>query len=147
MRHQRFDLQTSEGALLWMLKKKMIVRRSTKDPETFARVNGFTLSSAMSSQIGSNLVKLLGKAATSRNGSMSKITVRDAFLTATIGAVLAAGQTKLNEEEMMRCANIILALLPIDRLEKAGINRKRLKTLASDKHLVAKVLQVCSGPS
>jgi hypothetical protein len=137
-----FEIQTPEGALLWMLNQNMIVTSSTKDPETLATIRGYLLSESLQEKIGSNLVRLFAKATSRGNGGMGKVTVRDAFLTATIGAVLEVGQVSLSEEEMMRCANIILAFLPMERLEKAGIAKKPLRSLAHDRFLVGKIRRI-----
>ena len=140
-----FQTQTSEGALGWMLSNNMIFRTSSKDPETLATVHGYVLSDELGEKMGSNLVKLFAKATRSRNGRVKNVTVRDAFLTAAIGAILEMGKIALSEKEMMLCANIILALLPFGRLEKAGITEKPLRNLAHDRSLVGKIRQVCSA--
>ena len=139
-----FEIQTPEGALLWMLNHDMIVTSSTKDPETLATVRGYLLTQSLQEKIGSNLVRLFAKATSKGKVALGSVTVRDAFLTATIGAVLEMGQVSLNEEEMIRCANIILAFLPMGRLEKAGIARKPLRSLAHDRFLVGKIRRIIS---
>ena len=79
-----FDTKTSEGALHWMLNQSIIVRRTAKDPETFATVQGFVLSDQVQDAIGSNLVKLVAKATRRANGEVGSVSIRDAFLTATM---------------------------------------------------------------
>jgi len=138
-----FETNTAKGAMSWMLQRGMIVRSSTKDPETFATIQGYIVSEELRDRIGSNLVRLLGKAA--KGNGMGRVTIRDALLTATMGAVLAIGKTQLSEEEMMQFANIIWALLPFERLETAGVTQKPLRSLARDRRLVGKVMRLCSA--
>jgi hypothetical protein len=145
MIHSAFETETPEGALHWMLSHDMIVRSSIKDPETLARIHGYILSDELREKIGSNMVKLISKAA-SRNGALSKETVRDAFLMATMAAVLEVSAVSLNEEEMTHCANIIMALLPIGRLEEAGVSKKTLRSLTQDRSLVGKIRRICGQP-
>ncbi len=133
---------TTVGALSWMLEQGMIVRRTTKDPETFLPVQGYILSDDMREKIGTNLVKLFGKAA--RGNGLGGVTICDAFITATIAAVLATGKARLSEEEMTLCTNIILTFLSFEKLEAAGIARKPLRNLASDRALVRKFRGFCS---
>lgn len=61
---------------------------------------------------------------------------------AALLAVLAIGRVSLSEEEIMQCANIVLALLPFERLEIAGITRKPLRSLARDRVLVGKIMRL-----
>ncbi len=143
MSRANFETQRTETALLWMLNQNMIVKRSTKDPETFATVNGFLLSDELRGKMGANLVKLFAKVTSRRNDTFNNVSVRDAFLTAAIGAVLEMGQVSLSEEEMMRCANIVMALLPFRHLEREGIASKPLRSLAHDKILVGKIQRAC----
>lgn len=142
MRPAVFKTKTSEGALVWLLDRKMIVKSSTKDPETLAVVRGYILSDGMRERIGSNLVNLFARVTEKRNGGLRNVSLRDALLAATIGAVLELGQTSLSEDEMMRCANIILALLPIERFEEAGIAAKTLRSLSHDRFLVGKIRRI-----
>jgi len=122
-----------------MLQEKMILRKTTKDPETYATVLGFILSDQLRDMIGSNIVKLVAKATKRRNGKAGSVSIRDAFLTATIAAVLEVSKVQLSEVEMMRCANIIFALLPIKRLEEAGLADRPLRTVARDRSSVEKL--------
>ena len=146
-----FIPRTSEGALRWMLDREMIVRRTTKDSETYATVQGFILSDQLRDQIGSNLVKLVARVTQRRNGSVCKVSVRDAFLTATIAAVSVTARARLGDDEMARCCNVAFALLPISRLEEAGLADRSLSTIARSRSSVEKLqrlLQVraCSIP-
>ena len=134
-----FNTRNPEGALQWMLQENMILRRTTKDPETYATVLGFILSDQLRDMIGSNIVKLVAKATRRRDGKASSVSIRDAFLTATIAAVLELSKAQLSEVEMMRCANIIFALLPIKRLEEAGLADRQLRTVARDRASVEKL--------
>jgi len=131
------ETDTPESAIDWMLSQHMILKKSTKDPETFAAVNGYVLSDELREKIGSHLVELFAKS--TRKKSFKDITVRDAFLTATIGATLEIARVQLSEEEMTSCANIIMALLPIERLELEGVAERPLRTLARDRLLVSKI--------
>jgi hypothetical protein len=132
---------TTAGALSWLREQGMIVKQTTKDPETFIPVQGFILSDEMRDKIGSNLVKLFAKAA--RGNGLQGVTIADAFVTSAMAAVLSTGRVKLNEDEMTLCANIILTFLPFEKLEAAGIARKPLRRLASDKALVRKFRNLC----
>ncbi len=126
-----------------MLEQGMIVRRTTKNSETFIPVQGYILSDDLREKIGTNLVKLFGKAA--RGNGLDGVTIGDAFITATIAAVLATGKVSLSEEEMMLCTNIILTFLPFEKLQATGIAGKPLRSLASDRVLVRKFRSFC-GP-
>jgi hypothetical protein len=133
-----FEIQTCEGALRWMLHRNMILKKTTKDPETYATVQGFILSDELRDLIGSNLVKLIAKAAngSSRAGSVS---IRDAFLAATMAAVLEMGYIRLRDDEMAQCASIAFALLPIGRLEGAGLANRSLRTFSRSRASVEKL--------
>jgi hypothetical protein len=134
-----FNTRNSEGALRWMLQEKMILRRTTKDPETYATVLGFILSDQLRDMIGSNIVKLVAKATKRGDGNLGSVSIRDAFLTATMAAVLEMSKVQLSDVEMVRCANIIFALLPIRRLEEAGLADRPLRTVARDRSSVEKL--------
>jgi hypothetical protein len=134
-----FPTGDSEEALRWMLDRGMISRKTAKDPETYATVQGFILSDQLREMIGSNLIELVAKATARKNGEMSRVSVRDAFLTATMGAVLTTGRVSLRDEDMARCCNIIFALLPVGRLEQAGIAQMQLRTLASNRASLEKL--------
>lgn len=140
-----FQTRTPEGALHWMLHQEMLVRKTTKDPETYATVRGFILSDQLRDMIGSNLVKLVAKATRRRKERTLSVSIRDAFLTATMAAVLEKARVVLSDEEMTRCANIIFSLLPIKRLEETGLADKSLRTVARDRSSVQK-LQDLFGP-
>ena len=134
-----FNTRTSEGALSWMLRENMILRMNTKDPETYATVLGFILSDQLRDMIGSNIVKLVAKASRRGDTKAGSVSIRDAFLTATMAAVLEMSKVQLSEAEMVRCANIIFALLPIKRLEEAGLADRPLRTVARDRSSVEKL--------
>lgn len=141
MRHVNFEKDTTESAINWMLDHRMILKTSTKDPETFANVNGYILSDELRDRIGSNLLKLFAKSTRTRRNSTNKVTIRDAFLAAAMGATLEMVRVRLSEDEMMRCANIIMALLPIGKLEADGVAEKPLRALGRDRFLVGKIRQ------
>jgi hypothetical protein len=122
-----------------MLQENMILRRTTKDPETYATVLGFILSDQLRDMIGSNIVKLVAKATKRGNGKGGSVSIRDAFLAATMAAVLEMTKVQLSDVEMVRCANIIFALLPIRRLEEAGLADRPLRTVARDRSSVGKL--------
>jgi hypothetical protein len=136
--------QTAEEAIAWLLEHNMVLRAPVKDPETFATANGYALSAALRSRIGSNLVKLFSKASGRRRTGSSKVTIGDALLAATIGAVLEFGQVSVAEDEMMDYANIILSMLPFTRIEDAGLANKPLRSLAYDRSLVRKIQRIIS---
>ncbi len=140
--HSAFETKTPESALHWMLSCNMVMRSPIKDPETLATAPGYVLSDELREKIGSNMVKLISKAAVSKS-ALSKVTVRDAFLMASMAAILEVSKVALNEEEMTHCANITLALLPIAHLEEAGISRKTLRRLTWDRSLVGKIRGIC----
>jgi hypothetical protein len=137
-----FETQTPEGALHWMLHGNMVFRKTTKDPETYATVQGFVLSDQLRDLIGSNIVTLLAKANKRGNGRMGNVSIRDAFLTATMAAVLEVGHARLTDDEMTRCANVVFALLPMDRLEASGLADGRLRTIARNRSSVEKLQDI-----
>ncbi len=136
----RAELDNPQRALEWMLKKKMIIGGSTKDPETFATMKGYVLSEEMRERLGDNLVKLLAKTVSKKE--LAHVTVRDAFLAATMAAVLHGARTSLNHEELTRCANIIFALLPITRFEEAGLANLPLRSLVRSKATVEELRRI-----
>jgi hypothetical protein len=79
-----------------MLEQGMIVRRSMKDPETFISTQGYILSDGLREEIGTNLVKLFGRAA--KGNGQGDVTIGDAFVTATMAAVLATCKLTLSQE-------------------------------------------------
>lgn len=125
-----------------MIEHGMIMRRTTKDPETFIPVQGYILSDELRDAIGTNLVKLLGTV-TRKNGS-GKVTIGDAFITATMAAVLETAKVSLSKEELTECASIILTFLPFEELKTTGIARRPLRSLASNKALVRKFRTLCA---
>ena len=131
------------AALSWMIEQGMVVRKTTKDPETFIPIQGYILSDELREGIGSNLVKLFSKA-TKRTG-LRDVTIGDAFVTATIVALIAAAEAQLSQEEMTMCTNIILKLLPFDKLESAGVTGKTLRHLSKDRALLRRLMETC-GP-
>jgi hypothetical protein len=141
-----FPTRTAEGALHWMLNHEMLVRKTSKDPETYATVQGFILSDQLREMIGSNLVKLVSKATRSKGGRAVRVSVRDAFLAATMASVLEMTSVVLSDAEMTRCANIIFSLLPIRRLEDAGLADRPLRAIARDLSSV-RTLQGMFGPT
>jgi hypothetical protein len=130
------------AALSWMIEQGMVVRKTTKDPETFIPIQGYILSDELRERIGSNLVKLFSKA-TKRSG-LRDVTIGDAFVTASIAALIAVG-AKLSQEEMTMCANIILKLLPFDKLESAGVTGKALRHLSKDRTLLRRPMETCGS--
>jgi hypothetical protein len=133
---------TPEGALSWMLENDMIIRSTTRDPETLATVRGFILSDEFGQSIGTSLLELFTKATGRKKNGLKQVTVRDAFLMATIAAVLRKTKLHLSEEEMELCAGILVSLLPIDRLARAGIADQTLRNIAHDRTLVRKIQHV-----
>jgi len=131
--------QTPEGALSWMLDNGMIIRSTVKDPETLATVRGFILLDEFGQSIGSSLLELFAKATGRKKNGLREVTVRDAFLMATIAAVLRRTKVSLSEEEMELCAGILVSLLPIDRLVQAGIADQTLRNIAHDRALVRRI--------
>ena len=97
----------------------------------------------MREEIGNNLVKLFKKAA--KGTRLKDVTIGDAFVTATMAAVLANAEASLSQEELTMCTNIILKLLPFDKLEAAGVTSKTLRRLSSDRALLRKLREAC-GP-
>ena len=142
MTHVLSEEATTTSGLTWMLERVMITRRTTKDPETYIPVQGYILSEELRDTIGRNLLKLFGKAAR-KNGSGS-VTIGDAFITATMGAVLETANVSLSQEELTNCISIILTFLPFEELKTAGIARKPLRNLASDRALVRKFRGLCT---
>jgi hypothetical protein len=143
MRNNHSNLfQTPEGALSWMLENGMIIRRTVKDPETLATVRGFILSDEFGQNIGARLLELFAKATGRKKNGLQQVTVRDAFLMATIAAVLRRTNLSLSEEEMELCAGILVSFLPVDRLARAGIADKTLRNIAHDRTLVRKIQRV-----
>ena len=138
----RTILETPAGTLSWMLEQGMVVRKTIKDPETFISLQGYVLADELREEIGNNLVKLFKKAA--KGTSLNDVTIGDAFVTATIAAVLTTSGVSLGQEEMTRCTNIILKLLPFDKLEAAGVTSKRLRRLSEDRALLRKLRDACS---
>ena len=134
--------QTAEGALSWMFENGMIIRRTVKDPETLATVRGFILSDEFAQNIGASLLELFVKATGRKKNGLQQVTVRDAFLMATIAAVLRRTKRSLSEEETELCAGILVSLLPVDRLAQAGIADKTLRNIAHDRTLVRKIQRV-----
>ena len=124
-----------------MLRQSMILRKTAKDPETFATVQGFILSDQLRDIIGSTLASLVAKAIGKRNQRVGNVSIRDAFLTASMAAVLETSPVSRSADEMASCANIIFALLPICRLEEEGLangspglSRATYRTLRNSKN-------------
>jgi hypothetical protein len=124
-----------------MIEQGMVVRKTTKDPETFIPIQGYILSDELREGIGSNLVKLCSKA--TKRAGLRDVTIGDAFVTATIAALIAAADAQLSQEEMTMCTNIILKLLPFDKLESAGVTSKTLRHLSRDRTLLKRLRDAC----
>ncbi len=120
----------------------MILRKTAQDPETFATVQGFILSDRLRDIIGSTLASLIAGTTRKRSRKVGSVSIRDAFLTATMAAVLETSPVSLSDDEMARCANIIFALLPISRLEEEGLADKSLRTISRDKSYVKKLQEL-----
>ncbi|MGA2791700.1 MAG: hypothetical protein ABSF00_13160 [Candidatus Bathyarchaeia archaeon] len=131
------------AALSWMIEQGMVVRKTTKDPETFIPIQGYILSDELRDGIGSNLVKLFSKA--TKRAGLRDVTIGDAFVTATIAVLMATTEAQLSQEEMTMCTNIILKLLPYDKLESAGVTSKTLRHLSQDRTLLRRLREAC-GP-
>jgi hypothetical protein len=142
MTKSTFDAHSPEGALLWMLHQDMIIRKTAKDPETFATVQGFILSDQLKDKIGSTLASLVAKATRKRNRRVGDVSIRDAFLTASMAALLETGPVSLSDDEMARCTNIIFALLPIGRLEEEGLADRSLRNITHNKLYVEKLQEL-----
>jgi hypothetical protein len=136
-------LKTSEQVLEWLMERQMVVKGSRKDPETFATVQGFVLSEEMRERIGRTLVDLITKS--SRKRKSDRVTLKDAFLAATIAALLQKTRKGLSQDQLTECANVIFALLPIDRLEQAGLADKRLRAFARDRSVVDQLQRMLLG--
>ena len=119
----------------------MVVRKTTKDPETFIPIQGYILSDELRDGIGSNLVKLFSKA--TKRAGLRDVTIGDAFVTATIAVLMATTEAQLSQEEMTMCTNIILKLLPYDKLESAGVTSKTLRHLSQDRTLLRRLREAC----
>lgn len=143
MQHVMFEGGTPAAALSWMLEQGIILRKSTKDPETFIPVQGYILSDETREEIGNNLVKLFRKAA--KGTRLKDVTIGDAFVTATMAAVLANAEASFSQEELTMCTNIILKLLPFDKLETVGVTGKTLRRLSRDSALLRKLRETCSA--
>ena len=142
MTKSTFDIHSPDGALRWMLQQSMILRKTAKDPETFATVQGFILSDQLRDIVGSTLASLVAKATRKRNRRVGNVSIRDAFLTASMAAVMEKSSVLLSDDEMARCANIIFALLPISRLEEEGLADRSLRTIARDRSYVEKLQEL-----
>ena len=88
-------------------------------------------------------LKLFTKAA--KGTRLKDVTIGDAFVTATMAAVLANAEASLSQEELTMCTNIILKLLPFDKLEVAGVTSKTLRRLSRDSALLRKLRETCSA--
>lgn len=142
MTKSTFDAHSSEAALRWMLHQGMILRKIAKDPETFATVQGFILSDQLRDKIGSTVASLVAKATRKGNLRVGNVSIRDAFLTASMAALLETSPISLSDDEMARCANIIFALLPISRLEEEGLADRSLRTITHNKLYVEKLQEL-----
>jgi hypothetical protein len=141
MQHAMLEAGTPAAALSWMVEQGIVLRKKTKDPETFIPVQGYILSEEMREEIGNNLVKLFRKAA--RGSRLKDVTIGDAFVSSTIGALLVHAKASIDQEEMTMCANIILKLLPFEKLETAGVTSKKLRRLSRDRALLRKLRETC----
>jgi len=132
-----------EGAVHWLRSRGMIETASARDPETFAQIRGFVLSEELRDRIGSNMLGLIAKAR--RRPRLSELTIRDAFLTASLGAIVNHDDPSLSEDELVMCAGIIMSLLPVAKLEWAGIAQKPLRSLLKSRSLVQKLQRLCAS--
>jgi hypothetical protein len=114
-----------------------------RDPETLAHVRGFVVSPQFGQSIGTNLLELFAKATGKRRNALSHLTVYDAFLMATMAAILRETHAPLTQNEMGICANILMTLLPVDRLTAAGVADETLRHIANSKILVRKIQRTC----
>lgn len=132
-------LRSSGEVVEWMLQQNIVLKSKMKDPETFASVQGFLLSNEMRESIGSILIKLVARESRKKR---TALTVLDAFLTATIAAVLQKTGRSLSEDEMTKCANIIFAMLPMGRLEQSGLADQPLGRVARDRNMVGELQRI-----
>ncbi len=132
--------KTSDEALKWLIQKQMVLKGTRKDPETFANVQGFVLSQEMREAIGTNLVELVAKS--SRKKKSDHVTLKDAFLAATIAAIFQKTKRRVGEDKLTECAKIIFALLPIERLEQAGLADRPLRVFSRDRSLVERLERI-----
>jgi len=132
-----YQINSIESALTWMRERGLIVRKSTKDAETFANVQGYVLSEETRDVIGTSLIKMLNRAMTGKDSR--RLTIRDAFITSTLIALVGSDRTRLSEDEMLFCTNVALSLLPYGKLEAAGIAGRSLRSLGRDRTLLSKV--------
>jgi hypothetical protein len=137
-----YEAEYGNGALDWMLRQNLILKKMTKDPETHATIQAYILSEQLRETIGSNLVRLVAKVTKKGNGEVRNVSLRDAFLTATIAALLETTHASLDDDEMTSCANIVFALLPIWRLEETGLAGRRLRSIARKRSLVGKLQEL-----
>jgi len=142
MTKSTFDAHSSEAALRWMRHQGMILRKTAKDPETFATVQGFILSDQLRDKIGSTVASLVAKATRKRNPRVGNVSIRDAFLAARMAALLETSPVSLSDDEIARCANIIFAFLPISRLEEEGLADRSLRTITRNKLYVEKLQEL-----
>lgn len=143
MRSKHSQAEALEDAFHWLRSRGIIEPASARDPETFARIHGFVLTEQLRDRIGSSLVRLMARA--QRRHALRNLTIRDAFLTASLDAIMHQGDVALSQDEITRCASIILSLLPLAKLETAGIARKKLRSLVKSRSLVQQLQRVCSS--
>lgn len=124
-----------------MIKRGIVVRKSAKDPETFIPIQRYILSDELREAIGVNLVKLFAKVAEGKGSG--GITIGDAFIAAAMAALLATSGERLGEDEIALCTDVVLKLLPYEKLRAARLARKTLRRLSWDMSLVRKLKETC----
>lgn len=137
-------IQPTEDALSWVIRHNLVIKKTTKDPETFANIQGYILTEKIREKIGANILIIFAKAASKQNLATKGLTVQDTFITATVATLRAIGKVHIDEDRMVSCANVVLALLPFGRLEEAGIAQKTLRSLTHDRRLVNKIEKMFS---
>jgi len=128
-----------------MLKHGLVVRVPGRDPETFAKIPGFTLSTGLRENVANRLLELMAKSVRARKRTWRTLTVQDAFITACMAAVLESAGARLSGDEMMCCVNVMLAMLPYRDLEKSGLVMKPLRSLTSDENSALKIRKLVAG--
>lgn len=137
-------LQPTEDTLRWMIRHNLVIKKTTKDPETFANIQGYILTEEIREKIGANILIIFAKAAGKHKGAVEGLTVQDTFITATVATLRAVCKARLNEDRMVSCINVVFALLSFSRLEEAGIAQKTLRSLTHDRRLVNKIEKMFS---
>jgi len=137
-------LQPAEDTLRWMIRHNLVIKKTTNYPETFANIQGYILTEEIREKIGANILIIFAKAAGKQKGAIEGLTVLDTFITTTVATLRAVCKTRLDEDRMVSCINVVFALLPFGRLEEAGIAQKTLRSLTHDRRLVNKIEKMFS---